>query len=390
MWDLVQTFNMYDPMAVLAAIPKKRELFFQPTEYMGVDGETVHLNIGESKECFGILPEKVIDLHDYMMAHWIRAAGRSYHGSDFHGEELRPTALDQEQLTAALTPMKKRPEEEIEELNRNVVKLLDVEWPKMKYGKDYDTWRSRDELMRSIGPSMKLVDPDLIRRLGRIPHSAENHTISMAEAFDLARNNDRRFFIEMFSHRWHSRYAPDDRFNNKARVLCEWAKYRESMHLQTFFWIDYACIDQSDIRPGVSMLPLYVSCCNNIICYDTQPYEARAWCRVERLMFTAFVAPNNEFVDPDFEYNIDANRNERGELIPEERTEVVPDPSAADAQLSYPSDSTLIQELKALCKDHWAKCWKDGLMEIVETKVGLKEVKKLRYGKTTIRRRKFK
>merc|ERR1719181_1832727 len=143
---------------------------------------------------------------------------------------------------------------------------------------------------------MILVDPDTIQRLGRIPHSAEGKTITMEAAAQKAEGQGRRFFIEMFSHRWHSPYAPDDRYNNKARVLCEWAKYRESMNFQTFFWIDYSCIDQSDIAPGVAMLPLYVSCCNNILCYDTPSYEFRAWCRVERLMFTSFVAPNNEYV----------------------------------------------------------------------------------------------
>lgn len=390
MWDLVKTFNMYDPMAVLAAIPKKREQFFAPVEHIGADGKTLHLNIGETKDSYGLKPGKEGDLHDFLMTTWIRAAGRSYHDGE-EGEELRPSLLDKEQLTAALTPMKGHTKEESEALNRNVLRLLDEEWGKGKIGVDYDTWRQRDALMRSVGPEMRLVDPNTIYRLGRIPHSEEHQTISMEQADRIAKTANRRFFIEMFSHRWHSCYAPDDRYNNKARVLCEWAKYRESMKLQTFFWIDYACINQSDIGPGVSMLPLYVSCCNNIVCYDTQSYEARAWCRVERLMFSAFVAPNNEYVDPDFEFRADSVTTEKGELKADyDTTEIVPDPSAADAQLSYPSDAGLICSLKDLCTTHWAKCWKDGLMQIVEDKVGLKEVRHLRYGGTQIRQRKFK
>jgi len=390
MWDLVKTFNMYDPLAVLAALPDKRELFFAPAKHIGPDG-TMHLNIGESKESCGIMSDKFDDLHDFMMTTWIRAAGRSCRSSEYTGEEIRPSQLDQEQLTAALTPMTTHTPDEMEELNLNVIRLLDHEWPKLKNSSYLSTWRNRDELMRSIGPSMILVDPDTIRRLGRIPHSAEGKSITMEAAAQKAEGQGRRFFIEMFSHRWHSPYAPDDRYNNKARVLCEWAKYRESMKFETFFWIDYACINQSDIGPGVSMLPLYVSCCHNILCYDTPAYESRSWCRVERMLFTAFVAPNNEFICPDFEYNPYAEKNGTGELKPfYDGKQVVPDPSGEDSQLSYPSDAVLITQLKNLATLHWAKCWKDGLMNIVEEKGGLKEVRKLRYGGTEVRLRKFK
>merc|ERR1712137_1340864 len=209
---------------------------------------------------------------------------------------------------------------------------------------------------------------------------------ALEQAAEISEKEGKRFFIEMFSHRWHSRYCPDDRFNNKARILVEWAKYRSSMGLRTFFWIDYACINQSDIAPGVSMLPLYVSCCNNIVCYDTPPYEPRAWCRLERLMFTSFVAPNNEYVDPDFEYHPGAEKLPNGELKPAyEGKQFVPDPSGPDAQLSHAADSELISELKDLCTQHWAKCWKDGLMDIVEKRGGLSDVRSLQYGITEVR-----
>lgn len=138
------------------------------------------------------------------------------------------------------------------------------------------------------------------------------------------------------------------------------------------------------------MLPLYVSCCNNIVCYDTAPYEPRAWCRLERLMFTSFVAPNNEYIDPDFAYDPDAATLPSGELLPAfEGKQIVPDPSSEGAQLSYPEDSGVIAELKDLCTEHWSKCWKDGLMDIVEQRGGLSEVRKLRYGGTEIRLRKY-
>jgi len=393
MWDLVKTFNMYDPLAVLASLPSKRTLFFQPKEYVGPHG-VIHLNIGETETDTGIPPNRVDDLHDFLMSNWIRVAGRiewtSRADGVLCGAVVRPPQLDHEQLTAALIPMKSHGPEELEKLNENVLALLGNEWPQLKNSSLLTTWRDRDELMKAIGPEMLLVDPETIQTLGRIPHSAEGKTITMEQAAKRAADCDMRFFIEMFSHRWHSPYAPDDRYCNKARVLCEWAEYRRGMNFRVFFWIDHACINQSDIAPGVAMLPLYVSCCNNILCYDTPDYEHRAWCRVERLMFSAFVAPNNEYVSPEFEHRSFADKTPSGELKPHyERKNFVPDPSGSDAVLSFPSDSDLISSLKELCTEHWAQCWKDGLMDIVEQKVGLSEVRSLRYGGTEVRVRVF-
>lgn len=391
MWDLVVYFNMYDPLAILAAIPNRRNLFFQPIQHVGPDG-TVHLNIGENKLSTGIIPNKVDDLHDFLMTTWISAAGRvrkKHSRVGFDGFVERPLELDQEQSSEALVPLKTHTPEDLEVLNANVLTLLDVEWPKLKNSSLLSTWKDRDMLMRSIGPEMQLVDPETVALLGRIPHSAEGKTITMEEAASRAAKDGLRFFIEMFSHRWHSPFAPDDRFCNKARVLCEWAKYRRSMNFRTFYWIDHACIDQNNIAPGVAMLPLYVSCTNNILCYDVPEYEKRAWCRVERLLFTAFVAPNNEYVAPDFEHKTSSEKLPNGDLKPMFDGKVnVPDPSAADAELSYQSDCSLIIQLKDLCDQHWAKCWKDGLMGMVE-KNGLKNARNLRYGETEVRMRRF-
>merc|ERR1712217_289145 len=222
---------------------------------------------------------------------------------------------------------------------------------------------------REIGPPMMLLSWDTIRRLGRIPHSAEGQAISLEQAATRAKQQQKRFFIEMFSHRWNTPFAPDDRWNSKARALVEWGKYRLSTGMLTFYWIDYACIDQGDIGPGVIMLPLYVSSCNNIICYETPSYEPRAWCRVERLMFNAFVAPNVEFINCDFTYDPQTSPLVEGmrELQPKaEEYILAPDPAGHHRALSYPSDSELIQKLRALCREHWGSCWKDILIDIVK------------------------
>lgn len=134
------------------------------------------------------------------------------------------------------------------------------------------------------------------------------------------------------------------------------------------------------------MLPLYVSSCNNIICYDTPEYEPRAWCRVERLLFTAFVAPNSEFIGPDFTFDPSAPRLANNELKPQfEESAALPDPGAG--LLTRQDDCIVIRELKSLCAEHWGKCWKDGLLEAVEGK--LRGVRALELGGTQVRLRRF-
>lgn len=380
MWDLVKTLHMYAPLALLAAVPDRLEQFFSPEVHFSSSGSQ-NLILGLHEDTSGIKSKE--DLQDFMLTTWIRGAGRPV-------SPERPVELDAEHLTAALQPMREHSQEEMNELNKNVLHVLNHEWPKYKNSSKLSSWRQRDQLMRSIGPQMLVMDPDMISRLGRIPHSAEERGISLEAAAHLAEKEGKRFFIEMFSHRWFSPYAPDNLHCDKARVLIEWSRYRRSMGLRTFFWIDYVCIDQSDLQPGIAMLPLYVASCNNIVCYDTRPYEPRAWCRVERLMFVSFVAPNVEYVDPEFVYSNELPRNAKGELTPStEIKKIVPNPSAPDSVLSYPSDMPLIAKLKDLCTQHWAQCWQDGLMDIVEKEGGFTEIRNLNYGVTRIRKRTY-
>merc|ERR1719401_1010691 len=53
MWLLVKTFNMYDPLALLAAIPARQKQFFEPTQHSLQDG-IMNSIIGTSAENSGI------------------------------------------------------------------------------------------------------------------------------------------------------------------------------------------------------------------------------------------------------------------------------------------------------------------------------------------------
>mmetsp|Transcript_7073 Transcript_7073/g.17091 ORF Transcript_7073/g.17091 Transcript_7073/m.17091 type:complete len:463 (+) Transcript_7073:110-1498(+) len=286
-------------------------------------------------------------------------------------------------------PPKKSTKEELNSMSLQVLRALDEDWPRLKNSSLLGTWKDRDDIMRSIGPPMVLLHWVQLSELGRIPHSKEGFGVTLKEAADLAARSGKRLFIEMFSHRWVRSDHPDDEQNGKAYSLIEWAKYRWSLGMDVFFWIDYTCINQNDILPGVTMLPLYVSTCNNIVCYEMPEYESRAWCRLERLMFAAFVAPNNEFLEPDFVFDKTAERLPNGELMPsEEAHEPLPDP--AEGSLSMEEDRALIADLSDLCATHWSKCWKDGLLQAVEKNAGLgKAIRELNFGKTKVRMRRF-
>ena len=41
-WDLVSSFNQYDSMAILAAVPALRQRFFSPLEHAGVAARQTH------------------------------------------------------------------------------------------------------------------------------------------------------------------------------------------------------------------------------------------------------------------------------------------------------------------------------------------------------------
>jgi len=62
-WDLIQSFNLYDPMTLIAAVPELRERFYEPTVVKV--GETEHLIIGVCDAEPGVKDAEA--LADYML-----------------------------------------------------------------------------------------------------------------------------------------------------------------------------------------------------------------------------------------------------------------------------------------------------------------------------------
>lgn len=261
-----------------------------------------------------------------------------------------------------------------------VRELLKKEWPKSKNTSLSNVWEDRDNLIRQAGPAMVLMDAQDIERLGRIPAHAEQQHISMAEAKKRADAKGLRFFVDFFSHRWHSATQPDDDKNSQANALVEWAKYRAACGLASFFWIDYSCVDQTNVAPGIVMLPLYVATSNNILCFSGGEYEQRAWCRLERALFASFGAPTQDFIGPGFKYSGNPKRQRVVESY-----KSLNDPE--HGVLSYSEDMPKVAALNLIAKQHWGQCWKQGLYDAVKTK--MPSVHTLVYGTTQVRNRCF-
>ena len=260
-------------------------------------------------------------------------------------------------------------------MRTDVSDMLDNEWPQHQNSSLLDTWKIRDEKMRSIGPAMVLVDPLDLERLGRMPKYSEQLFITMTEAHSRAQSKGQRFFIEFFSHRWPDVNQPDDKHNSQAKALVQWSLFRRANGLDVYFWIDYSCMDQEDVLPGVQMLPLYVASSNNILCYDSPDYEERAWCRLERMLFAAFCAPNQDVIRRGFEYT------EYEDQYQVESLWTIQDPE--QGILSIPEDMGRVAELKILAEAHWGECWKEGLYDIVKDQ--MRAIEELDYGQTQVR-----
>jgi hypothetical protein len=72
-WDLVQSFNLYDPMTLIAAVPELRERFYDPVVVKV--GETEHLIIGVNKAVHGVKDANA--LADYMVQRCIDSLSQS-------------------------------------------------------------------------------------------------------------------------------------------------------------------------------------------------------------------------------------------------------------------------------------------------------------------------
>jgi len=356
---------------------------------------------GQPVRCVGqVLDNKIVITHEevntpgrgHVMTYWMEGCKLHMFAQDREEPEVSVSCV----LRKHWTP--EEPEEKCSEVDTQleescpegplerdhtdprVLELLEKEWPKDKNTSLSNTWQKRDEFIRNTGPAMVLMDPADIAELGRIPVHSERRFITMTEAKRRAEARGMRFFVDFFSHRWHKPTQPDDDHNSQAKALVEWGKFRAANGLATFFWIDYSCVDQTNVASGIAMLPLYIATSNNIVCFSGTEYEIRAWCRLERAMFAAFGAPTQDFISEGFTFSGDPEQQPV-----EEGYKILQDPEGG--QLSFAVDVPKVAALNSIAKRHWRECWKVGLFETVRGHMEC--VDTLVYGATQVRNRRF-
>ena len=216
-------------------------------------------------------------------------------------------------------------------------------------GRNFD----RRELIKaanSLGPTMRLLHWAQLQETGQIPAFDQNKAENALSGIDKYGAPGVEIF--MLSHRWLrpsidvTQSHPDDSSSSKARAIIEftnwrrrWVQTRHGFVPQLFYWIDYSCLDRRDMANNITMLPLWVACCERVLCFETDDYHSRAWCRLELLLSHVFgFADHQTVIDPGF----------RAQFATEGREQrlILEAPSKGD--MTDPIDLDAIRRLEAL------------------------------------------
>jgi len=183
---------------------------------------------------------------------------------------------------------------------------------------DYATSFDRRPLIKLVnelnGPRMLLIHWSTLVKIQRIPHSDENLTVDALE--EITKYDANICEIFMVSHRWlrprlnSNESHPDSIENEKAKAINEFSKWRQNWVKikhgfipEIFYWIDFCCINQHDLTLAITLLPLWVACCERFLRIETSDYSERAWCRLEPLLSYVFqFADHHTTIHLDFKY----------------------------------------------------------------------------------------
>ena len=169
--------------------------------------------------------------------------------------------------------------------------LASEEWQKLSGTKYADVVRKL-ELIEKVGaPAMRVLSSKALASYGAIPPFSATLTVDAKGALQ------DRGVVMFVSHRWlrSASGEPDDDARTKFKALVAFAHYYEHFYCRQagarniYFWIDYACIDQDNMLPGVQSLPLYVAASNDLLVYETKDYADRAWCCAEMVLAYCFM-----------------------------------------------------------------------------------------------------
>jgi len=160
-----------------------------------------------------------------------------------------------------------------------------------------DNWKDRDKLISITGPKFKVLHWRKLEELGQLPSYDLNQSVSLSDASKFCDRQNTRMNIIFFSHQW-SKFGgggifPDDEIGTKARALVILAKHNFHFYSkETFYFIDYSCIDNCEYSKFVAMMPLYMMACDGgILCYDNEGFDDTAWTRLECALWASANSP---------------------------------------------------------------------------------------------------
>ncbi|ORX96346.1 hypothetical protein BCR34DRAFT_549328 [Clohesyomyces aquaticus] len=141
--------------------------------------------------------------------------------------------------------------------------------------------------------SLKYIGYADFLRSGRLPRSNDGY----AQEFATGKETDQNPFLIFMSYRVIAKssgvlaagFSPDDAehtlYNRMLRVIQGFLDlHREVDRNQVGVWVDFACVDQDDMRRGIAALPMNLAQCNVMISLVDGQYYERSWCCVEVLM----------------------------------------------------------------------------------------------------------
>ena len=138
----------------------------------------------------------------------------------------------------------------------------------VKRGQEVFPW---PELLKMGRKNLRCVDwaalsPEVLRK-----------NSSSFSNFRLSRPVTRGEVIDFFvSHSWSD--SPAQKWRAMQLVVEQF--YQKNGRYPTF-WIDKFCIDQSEIKDGLRVLPVNVMSCRKMLCLSGKTYHNRLWCAWE-------------------------------------------------------------------------------------------------------------
>jgi hypothetical protein len=198
-------------------------------------------------------------------------------------------------------------ESNMEQLRLNVYDLLESR--KFVFSSDESANHALyclDLIAASGAPPMRVLSLEALELSGSLPHSDRDLTVDARDALCLCGANTlaEPFAVFVFvSHRWlrPTENQPDDATGSKHEALVQFGKWlqrerglRLGTDARVFFWLDWTCIDQNEPAAYTAALPLYMAACSRFAVYQTDGWDTRAWCRLERLLAFTFMMRGKE------------------------------------------------------------------------------------------------